>query len=87
MIMKDFDRATTWYITDDEQNSGVNSTNVSISEHLAINTASAHDSPSGVTYLSNGFKIHTVGTGQNYVGERFIYLAFAAVPFKYANAF
>ena len=87
VIMKDLERAVQWYITDDEQNSGVNSTTVSISEHLQIDNDSAHDSPSGVTYLSNGFKIHTVGTGQNYVGERFIYLAFAAVPFKYANAF
>jgi hypothetical protein len=35
---------------------------------------------------SNGFKLRATHAGQNASGGTYIYLAFASVPFKYANA-
>ncbi len=37
-------------------------------------------------FVSNGFKIRNNGTNSNISGSTYIYMAFAEVPFKYANA-
>ena len=37
-------------------------------------------------YLSNGFKIRTTNGGFNTSGGTYLYIAFAEMPFKYANA-
>jgi len=37
-------------------------------------------------FLSNGFKIRSTNTNQNFNGQTFIYMAFAENPFKNANA-
>ena len=37
-------------------------------------------------FLSNGVKIRSSDTYTNYSGEKYIYVAFAESPFKYANA-
>ena len=37
-------------------------------------------------FLSNGFKVRTSDTSQNASGRTYIYMAFAEMPFKYANA-
>ena len=37
-------------------------------------------------YLSNGFKLRGTGGDLNTSGQTYIYLSFAEVPFKYANA-
>ncbi len=37
-------------------------------------------------YLSNGFKFRTSNGGFNASGGTYIYMAFAEMPFKYANA-
>ena len=36
--------------------------------------------------LSNGFKIRNTNSDRNTNGEKYIYMAFAEQPFKYANA-
>jgi hypothetical protein len=38
-----------------------------------------------VDFLSNGFKIRETG-GVGYLTSKYIYMAFAEAPFKYANA-
>jgi len=40
----------------------------------------------GPDFLSNGFKIRTSSSTHNANGNTIIYMAFAEVPFKYANA-
>jgi hypothetical protein len=37
-------------------------------------------------FLANGFKIRATGGSVNTSGDSFIYMAFAEMPFKYANA-
>ena len=37
-------------------------------------------------FLSNGFKLRTTGTSYNGNGSKYIYMAFAEMPTKYANA-
>ena len=55
-------------------------------ETLDANTAAAEATGNNLDILSNGFKVrHTYGTA-NTSGSTYIYLAFAAQPFKYANA-
>jgi hypothetical protein len=39
-----------------------------------------------VDMLSNGFKLRTTSSIANPLGGTFIFMAFAEMPFKYANA-
>ena len=86
ILMKNVSRAGSWYLVDTKQDSGFNSMTTAYSKHLVADTTAAQDSPSGVDFLSNGFKLRTPGTGQNYNTDTIIYLAFASVPFKLSNA-
>ena len=47
-----------------------------------IGTSGAND----FDFLSNGFKTRATNAGTNTSGNTYIYLAFAEMPFKYANA-
>lgn len=40
----------------------------------------------GIDFLSNGFKIRSTDTDSNASGDTYIYMAFAEVPFAFANA-
>jgi hypothetical protein len=55
---------------------------------LATNTASGEftDAVVNLDILSNGFKIRTTDSGSNGSGNTIIYMAFAEMPTKYANA-
>ena len=86
ILMKNASRAGSWYLVDTKQDSGFNSMNNTYSKHLLADTSGAQDNPSGVDFLSNGFKLRTPGTGQNYNTDTIIYIAFAESPFKYSNA-
>lgn len=56
--------------------------------YLYANTASVESTSSTVGYdfLSNGFKTRNTYNDGNVSGETYIYMAFAEMPFKYANA-
>ena len=53
---------------------------------LAENVAAEGHTWSAKDFLSNGFKIRGNNYALNYNGDKYIYLAFAEQPFKYANA-
>ncbi len=56
---------------------------------LYANYALAEYTASGaneIDTLSNGFKIRNTNAGYNASGGTYIYMAFAEMPFKYANA-
>ena len=58
-----------------------------VNEALQANTSGAElTSGYDVDFLSNGFKLRTSLSDSNASGQTYIYLAFAEVPFKYANA-
>ena len=42
--------------------------------------------PPHIDFVSNGFKLRTTFDNMNAAGSRYIYLAFAEAPFKFANA-
>ena len=50
------------------------------------NTNLGSDSSEGVDFLSNGFKIRTIGLNHNNNNEEYIFAAFAESPFQTANA-
>ena len=53
----------------------------------AESSGSAYGNPLAVDFLSNGFKIRGTQNANNNSGSTFIYMAFAANPFKNSNAF
>ena len=56
-------------------------------QSLQANGFGVEGSGNTVDVVSNGFKIRTSGSGINYAnGDSIVYMAFARVPFKYANA-
>ena len=75
----------TWYIQDNRMGNFENLGSTA-NQFMQANSEAAQDSPTGVHFHSNGFKVYTTGTGQNLNGETFIYMAYAEIPFKYSNA-
>ena len=69
-----------WYIND----SGRYPSNIT-GGHLYADLSNA-ESGSGIDILSNGFKPRNTDASQNASGTKYIYMAFAEAPFKYANA-
>ncbi len=53
---------------------------------LYPNVADAEGSGDYVDILSNGFKMRDTGASRNASGGTYIYMAFAEVPTKFANA-
>lgn len=71
-----------WLIHD----TGINPYNP-ISSYLYLDLANAEGSAvNPMDMVSNGFKIRYVGGSWNLTEDRYIYMAFAETPFKYANA-
>lgn len=56
------------------------------SREIYANLALAEASGNPIDIVSNGFKIRNSSSGYNGSGATYIYLAFAEMPFKYANA-
>jgi len=75
----------TWYMIDNKMGNPKNYGSTA-NKFMQARRTNAEDSPTGLDFLSNGFKIRTTGTGQNYNGETMIYIAFAETPFKNSNA-
>ena len=86
ILMKNTTATTPWYILDNK--TGNAGGNVTTNKFLQAHVPDDEDSPTGVDFLSNGFKIRTTGQGQNGSNELIIYMAFAdsVGAFKYANA-
>ena len=53
---------------------------------LRASTTDAETTGFSLDFLSNGFKLRLTGTAMNGSGSTYVYLAFAEMPFKYANA-
>ena len=63
-----------------------NTSNV-IDKYLWANSAQAEATFGALDIVSNGFKLRTSDVGNNASGGTYIYMAFAAYPFKYSRAF
>mgnify|MGYP001361653334 CR=1 FL=1 len=70
-----------WHIWDSTRN-----TSNEVTRYLLANETNTEYTDGGLDIVSNGFKARKTGTGLNTNGDRYIYLAFAEQPFKYANA-
>jgi hypothetical protein len=81
VIVKNASAADSWFINDNKRNSY----NVVDSQLFANNGDPEADSR-GLDFLSNGFKIRDNSTSHNGNGNTILYMAFAEMPFKYANA-
>lgn len=77
-----------WWMYDSARTT-YNDGGVNNGRRLEANSSSAEstsDSSNMVEFYSNGFKVNTTNSEWNGSGLNYIYLAFAEVPFKYANA-
>ena len=84
LMFKRSDVANSWMIYDAARNEY----NV-IDNLLKADSSNAETSVSGadlLDFISNGFKIREDNPGMNASGGTYIYMAFAEMPFKYANA-
>ncbi len=57
-----------------------------VNTRLLASTTGAETTFTTLDFLSNGFKLRTTGTAYNGNGSTYIYMAFAEMPTKYANA-
>ena len=57
-----------------------------VDSSLFPNTTSAESTGRNIDFLSNGFKHYNANGNTNEDGHTYIYMAFAEMPFKYANA-
>ncbi|KHD88927.1 MAG: hypothetical protein OM95_05470 [Bdellovibrio sp. ArHS] len=81
LLLKRIDSTSSWVVLDSARNSYNVQTN-----GLYPNLLDAEGSGDFVDFLSNGFKIRDSGVGLNAPGGKYIYIAFAEAPFKYASA-
>jgi hypothetical protein len=79
VMLKSLDSTSGWYVYDNKRE-GYNVDN----DSLEWDVATAEQTDDQIDLLSNGFKLRV--SGDPNVAETFIYMAFAAVPFKYATA-
>jgi hypothetical protein len=81
-MLKASTRDASWIVIDAERDQE----NVA-SKRLLPNFSSAEASGThNIDFLSNGFKMRGDNNNSNGSGETYIYMAFAEMPFKYANA-
>jgi Concanavalin A-like lectin/glucanases superfamily/SPRY domain len=73
--------ANDWYIFDSSR--GVYNLN---NYYLYADSTAADGTTIGIDFLSNGFKQRNTDGGSNASGATYIYMAFAEVPTKFANA-
>jgi len=83
VMVKVADSAGEWYIEDNVRDTYNPATNA-LKANLA--DTDTNNSIYSVDYLSNGFKMRTSNTSYNWSGKKFIYMAFAELPFNYSNA-
>lgn len=57
-----------------------------VSARLLPSTSDAETTFTALDFFSNGFKLRTTGTAYNGSGSTYIYMTFAEMPTKYANA-
>ena len=83
LIVKRIDSTGSWYIEDNKR-----SPSNPVSLQLYANETSAESDSTAVEwdFLSNGFKVRDDGAAINNSGANFIYMAWAEMPLKYANA-
>ena len=70
----------------DPYNSGTTANFKRLLAHADSAEATNHANYTPPDILSNGFKLRHGRADTNYDGKKFIFLAFAETPFKYANA-
>ena len=57
-----------------------------VDARLLPSTSGAETTFTTLDFVSNGFKLRNSGSAYNGSGHDYIYMAFAEMPFKYANA-
>ena len=75
------DSSTNWYLWDNKRSE----TNV-VDDHLRPAISNAEAVATGFDFLSNGFKARNTSNEWNGSGDTIIFIAFAEMPFKYAQA-
>jgi len=83
VIVKSNASGEPWVMYDSKRNP-----NNAVTKRLRANESSAEDDASGryKDFLANGFKARGTSGEQNSNGQRYIYMAWAETPFKYARA-
>ena len=82
IMVKNADQGSrNWQLLDNKRNP-VNPAN----DFIRPNAATAETSNYDVDFLSNGFKLRNTDADYNESAKTFVYIAFAEMPFKYANA-
>ena len=83
VIVKSNANGEPWVMYDSKRNP-----NNAVTKRLRVNESSAEDDASGryKDFLANGFKARGTSGEQNSNGQRYIYMAWAESPFKYARA-
>ena len=76
--------AAEWWSLFDNKRLGYNETNSILSPN--VSNAEYSSSGGGIDILSNGFKVRGTSANYNGSGNTIFYMAFAEMPFKYANA-
>jgi len=85
LMIKRTDAGSEWNIWDIKRITGEQPLAREIRANLD-NIESGYDATRYNDFLSNGFKLRTTDTDHNGSGASYIYMAFAELPFKYANA-
>jgi hypothetical protein len=80
---KNITSAREWWMHDTKRDGGINGATQKI---LYPHLPDVEDTGLRLDMLSNGFKIRLSSVHWNETGDTFIYMAFAEMPFKYANA-
>jgi hypothetical protein len=57
-----------------------------VDKRLLASTSGAETTFTSLDFVSNGFKLRNSGSSYNGSGSTYLYMAFAEMPFKYANA-
>ena len=85
VLIKNTADTDNWYLADDKRNT----TNPIVQILNPNRNAAEYTTGSNkINFLSNGFKCRDSASGDtNINGERYVYIAFAQSPFKYANPF
>jgi hypothetical protein len=86
VIAKRTDSTGYWRILDNERDPYNVAYKASFANATDVENPTAGSSSYDTDFYSNGFKLRTTLTSSNANGGAFIYMAFAEMPFKYANA-
>jgi hypothetical protein len=82
VMIKRTDDTENWYINDTTRSTYNPLTNATLYANLNAAEGTGH----AIDYLSNGFRIVNSNAAYNANSGTYIYMAFAEMPFKYANA-